>query len=122
MISICYFVFLLLQSHEFDECRFDVAVNSNCIWYLRAETPEDKRNWVEVLESYKSDAIAQQKYQKQREQSGLARHDSTISLQSTTASTGGREVNKTNTNIKEKLNEIETLKNILYNQVNTLQR
>lgn len=43
--------FVFSQSHEFDECRFDVSVN-NCVWYLRCETPEDKRNWVEVLQSY----------------------------------------------------------------------
>ena len=37
-----------IKSHDIDECRFDVSVN-NCVWYLRAETPEDKRNWVDVV-------------------------------------------------------------------------
>ena len=42
----------LLQPHEFDECRFDVSVN-DCVWYLRAETPEEKQRWVDVLDTYK---------------------------------------------------------------------
>lgn len=97
-------------------------MNNNCIWYLRAETPEDKRNWVEVLESFKSDAIAQIKYLQNRENTGLIRHDSSVSLQSTTPSTVGRDLDRTNKNLKEKLNDIDTLKDILYNQINTLQR
>lgn len=99
-----------------------MAVNNNCVWYLRAETPEDKRNWVEVLESFKSDAIAHVKYLQQRESTGLSRHDSSMSLQSTTASTGGRDMDKTSKNLKEKLTEIETLRDLLYNQINALQR
>lgn len=47
----CLFI-VLLQPHEFDECRFDVSVN-DCVWYLRAETVENKQNWVDALESYK---------------------------------------------------------------------
>lgn len=43
---------IFLQPHEFDECRFDVSVN-DCVWYLRADTVEDKQHWVEALESYK---------------------------------------------------------------------
>lgn len=42
----------LSQAHEFDELRFDVSI-SNCVWYLRAETKEDRVNWIEVLQSYK---------------------------------------------------------------------
>nr|CAD7444556.1 unnamed protein product [Timema bartmani] len=41
-----------IKPHEFDECRFDVSVN-DCVWYLRAETSEDKQRWVDVLETYK---------------------------------------------------------------------
>lgn len=45
-------LFSVLQPHEFDECRFDVSVN-DCVWYLRAETKEDRQHWVDILESYK---------------------------------------------------------------------
>lgn len=41
-----------LQSHEFDDCRIDLSVN-NCVWYLRADNPEDKTHWIDVLQSYK---------------------------------------------------------------------
>jgi len=45
----CY---LLFQPHDFDECRFDVSVN-DCVWYLRAESPEEKQRWVDALDAYK---------------------------------------------------------------------
>ncbi|KAJ9586545.1 hypothetical protein L9F63_028411, partial [Diploptera punctata] len=41
-----------IKPHDFDECRFDVSVN-DCVWYLRAETPEEKQRWVDVLDAYK---------------------------------------------------------------------
>lgn len=100
------------QSHEFDECRFDVAVN-NCVWYLRAENPEDKMHWIEVLQSYKPlsgvgiDSIS------------LIHHGSTVSLQSNTLTTnpslnvGG---------LREKISEMETFRDILSGQLNTLQK
>ncbi len=37
-----------LQAHEFDPCRFDVAVN-DCTWCLRADSPEEKEQWLKVL-------------------------------------------------------------------------
>ncbi|XP_026681241.1 uncharacterized protein LOC113468484 [Diaphorina citri] len=40
------------QAHELDLCRFDISVN-DCVWCLRAETEEDKQNWVDVLEGFK---------------------------------------------------------------------
>lgn len=43
---------LYLQAHEFDELRFDVSISNN-VWYLRAETKEDRVNWIDVLQSYK---------------------------------------------------------------------
>lgn len=42
----------MLQPHEFDECRFDVAVNDN-LWYLRASSSEERRRWMEYLEMHK---------------------------------------------------------------------
>jgi collagen type IV alpha-3-binding protein len=41
-----------IKTHEIDECRFDISVE-NVVWYLRADSMEDKKNWVEVLKSYR---------------------------------------------------------------------
>lgn len=40
------------QIHEFDLCRFDVSVG-DCVWYLRADSPETQKNWVDAIEAYK---------------------------------------------------------------------
>ena len=45
-------VFLRLQPHEFDECRFDVSVN-DCLWYLRADTCEERQRWIDCLQLHK---------------------------------------------------------------------
>lgn len=104
-----------IKSHEFDECRFDVAVN-NCVWYLRAESPEDKQNWIEVLQSYKADGT-------NTETASLKRHGSSVSLQSNNLSTAsGSSLKRANRSLREKVNEIETFKDILYGQIETLQR
>lgn len=48
-----------IREHEIDECRFDISVENenengiSVVWYLRAENVEDKRNWVEVLKSFR---------------------------------------------------------------------
>ncbi|XP_031639368.1 ceramide transfer protein-like [Contarinia nasturtii] len=99
-----------IKSHEFDECRFDVAVN-NCVWYLRAETPEDKTHWVDVLQSYKVPVGI--------DMTALIRHGSTISLQSNSILFNQ---NSGNGGLREKINEIETFRDILSRQINTLQR
>lgn len=41
-----------VKEHEVDECRFDISVE-NVVWYLRADNCEDKKNWVEVLKSFR---------------------------------------------------------------------
>lgn len=99
----------LLQSHEFDECRFDVCVN-NCVWYLRAENSEDKTHWVDVLQSYRALSSA--------EMNNLCRHGSSISLQSNSASIPI----SSSTSLRDKINEIDTCKDILANQLSTLQK
>ncbi|KAH9633124.1 hypothetical protein HF086_006789 [Spodoptera exigua] len=45
-----------VKPHEFDDCRFDVSVN-DCVWYLRATNPEEKQQWIDVLESFKVSMI-----------------------------------------------------------------
>lgn len=53
----------------------------------------------------------------------LRRHGSSVSLQSTTHSTAsGSSLKRTNRNLREKVNEIETFRDILYGQIETLQR
>lgn len=99
---------------------------------MRADCPEDKRNWVEVLQSYNSElpncviGIQENGFhpqQQQQQHQGLRRHDSSISLQSNTLSTtSNRDVDRTGRTLKEKLHEIETFRDILYNQIDTLQR
>lgn len=41
-----------VQPHEFDECRFDISVNDS-LWYLRAEDPEHRLQWIESIELHK---------------------------------------------------------------------
>lgn len=41
-----------VQPHEFDECRFDISVNDS-LWYLRAEDPEQRLQWIESIELHK---------------------------------------------------------------------
>lgn len=124
------------QSHEFDECRFDVAVN-NCVWYLRAETPEDKTHWIEVLQSYKVNQLLALNIliDKQIELffsfffskapagsfdlASLRRHGSAVSLQSNSIQMFSSNVN---TSLREKINEIETFKDLLVGQINNLQQ
>ncbi len=31
-----------------DDCRFDIRVN-DCVWYLRAETPEMRQKWLDFI-------------------------------------------------------------------------
>ncbi|XP_045596004.2 ceramide transfer protein isoform X1 [Procambarus clarkii] len=98
-----------VKPHEIDECRFDVCLN-DCVWYLRTNTEEEKHQWV--------DAIEQHKY---LESEGLRRHGSTISLTSNTLSTTSGSSLKKSKGLKEKLAELETYRDILLRQMDTLQ-
>ncbi|XP_043466717.1 ceramide transfer protein [Leptopilina heterotoma] len=106
-----------IKAHEFDECRFDVSVNDYLVWYLRASTPEDKQRWVDVLKSYKSESGY-------GSENSLKRHGSAISLISNTQSTtsAGSFSKRGVRSLKEKLAEIETFKDILIQQIDTLQK
>lgn len=42
----------VIKEHDVDDCRFDISVE-NVMWYLRADSLEDKRNWVAVLRSFR---------------------------------------------------------------------
>lgn len=81
------------------------------MWYLRADTPEDKTHWVDVLQSYKVPMGI--------DMTALMRHGSTISLQSNSILFNH---NSGHSGLREKINEIETFKDILSGQIGTLQR
>lgn len=102
-----------IKSHEFDECRFDVSVN-DCVWYLRATTPEERNRWVETLEAYKLDSAY-------GSENSLRRHGSAISLGSTSLSGASVSSFKKARGLREKLAEMETFRDILCRQVDTLQ-
>ncbi|KAL2717654.1 collagen type IV alpha-3-binding protein [Vespula squamosa] len=106
-----------IKAHEFDECRFDVSVNDCLVWYLRASNPEEKQRWVDVLKSYKSESGY-------GSENSLKRHGSAISLVSNTQSTtsAGSFTKRGIRGLKEKLAEIETFRDILIKQIDTLQK
>ncbi|XP_066148344.1 ceramide transfer protein [Euwallacea fornicatus] len=107
----------VIKPHDFDECRFDVAVN-DCVWYLRADTVEIKQSWAEALESCKVESG----YATGSETS-LKRHDSSVSLQSNNYSTAsGSSFKRGSRALHEKLAEIGTYKDILSQQIDTLQK
>lgn len=97
-----------VKPHEFDECRFDVSVN-DCVWYLRADCLEERNRWVEALDAYKVDSAY-------GSENSLRRHGSALSLGSTSVSSL-----KKGRGLREKLSEMETFRDILCRQVDTLQ-
>lgn len=97
-----------VRPHEIDECRFDVCLN-DCVWYMRTGTEEEKHQWVDAIEQHKL------------ESEGLRRHGSTISLTSNTLSTTSGSSFKKSKGLREKLAEIDTYRDILMKQMDTLQ-
>ena len=104
----------LIKPHEFDECRFDINLN-DCTWYLRADTPEDRKHWIDVLENYKAESVF-------GSEMSLKRHGSSVSLQSTTLSSASASSSKKCRGLKEKLAELDTFQNILCSQMDVLQK
>ncbi|XP_073998879.1 ceramide transfer protein isoform X1 [Rhodnius prolixus] len=103
-----------IKPHEFDECRFDVSVN-DCVWYLRAESSEDRQHWVDILEAFKAESGY-------GSQCSLKRHGSAVSLTSTTLSSTSASSLKSCRGLKEKLAEMETYRDILCSHMDTLQK
>uniref|UniRef100_A0A3Q3MBI9 Ceramide transfer protein n=1 Tax=Mastacembelus armatus TaxID=205130 RepID=A0A3Q3MBI9_9TELE len=91
----------VITPHEFDECRFDISVNDS-VWYLRAEDPEHRLQWIESIELHKV-STAHFSFFIRNFLWVLA-----ISL------FGHR--------LREKLAEMETFRDILCRQVDTLQK
>ncbi|XP_028319123.1 collagen type IV alpha-3-binding protein-like isoform X1 [Gouania willdenowi] len=128
----------VITPHEFDECRLDISVNDS-VWYLRAQDPEHRHRWIESIELHRS--IREGRREKGGVQttiiippplvdsgygseSSLRRHGSMLSL---TSATSGYSATSTSSfkkghSLKEKLAEMETFRDILCRQVDTLQK
>ncbi|TRZ01948.1 hypothetical protein DNTS_004036 [Danionella cerebrum] len=102
--------------HEFDECRLDISVNDS-VWYLRAQDPEHRNQWIDSIELHRAESGY-------GSESSLRRHGSMLSL---TSATSGYSATSTSSfkkghSLREKLAEMETFRDILCRQVDTLQK
>uniref|UniRef100_A0A671QVI6 Ceramide transfer protein n=1 Tax=Sinocyclocheilus anshuiensis TaxID=1608454 RepID=A0A671QVI6_9TELE len=106
----------VITPHEFDECRFDISVNDS-IWYLRAEHPLLRQQWIDTIELHKAESGY-------GSESSLRRHGSLLSLTSAASglSTTSASSCKKGYSLREKLAEMETFRDILCRQVDTLQK
>ena len=113
--------------------RFDVSV-SDCVWYLRATSVEDRQRWIDGIESHKrfaqeggggaaaAAATGSNLPLDSTPLSHLRRHDSALSLASTASKSGGGGGSlRQQRSLAEKLAEIETFWDILCRQIDTLQ-
>lgn len=92
-------------------------VNNYNNWCLRADTPEDRMHWVEILQMYKED------FANQEENNRLRRNSSSLSLQSATASmVSGNSYRRSQHTLQQKVSEIQTYKDILFAQIENLQK
>uniref|UniRef100_A0A665X1Y0 Ceramide transfer protein n=1 Tax=Echeneis naucrates TaxID=173247 RepID=A0A665X1Y0_ECHNA len=106
----------VITLHGFDECRLDISVNDS-VWYLRAQDPEHRQQWIDSLELHRADSGY-------GSESSLRRHGSMLSL---TSATSGYSATSTSSfkkghSLREKLAEMETFRDILCRQVDTLQK
>lgn len=124
----------MVKPHELDELRFDVSV-SDCVWYLRTNTVEDRQKWIDTIEAHKRFHHSENPREglpnsHQMLMNSLRHHDSALSLASN-ASKGafGGSCNggpagrgsSAHRSLTEKLAEIETYRDILCRQIETLQ-
>uniref|UniRef100_A0A674PRH7 Ceramide transfer protein n=1 Tax=Takifugu rubripes TaxID=31033 RepID=A0A674PRH7_TAKRU len=106
----------VITPHEFDECRFDISVNDS-LWYLRAEDPEHRLQWIESIELHKAESGY-------GSETSLRRHGSMLSLTSAASALSATSTSsfKKGHRLREKLAEMETFRDILCRQVDTLQK
>uniref|UniRef100_A0AAZ3SPA3 Ceramide transporter 1 n=1 Tax=Oncorhynchus tshawytscha TaxID=74940 RepID=A0AAZ3SPA3_ONCTS len=107
---------VLSKPHEFDECRIDISVNDS-VWYLRAEDPEHRLRWIDSIELHKVESGY-------GSESSLRRHGSMLSLTSAASGFSATSTSsfKKGHSLREKLAEMETFRDILCRQVDTLQK
>uniref|UniRef100_A0A3P8ZNZ7 Ceramide transfer protein n=1 Tax=Esox lucius TaxID=8010 RepID=A0A3P8ZNZ7_ESOLU len=131
----------VITPHEFDECRLDISVNDS-VWYLRAIDPEHRHQWINSIQLHRSlregridsgviqrtslvpsTAVCLMAESGYGSESSLRRHGSMLSL---TSATSGYSATSTSSfkghSLKEKLAEMETFRDILCRQVDTLQK
>ncbi|XP_033749928.1 ceramide transfer protein-like isoform X2 [Pecten maximus] len=111
-----------VSPHQFDECRFDVTVN-DCVWYLRSGSEEERLQWINAIDLHRVfhniEVEAESGY---GSENNLRRHGSMISLTSAASlSTASTSSFKRGRGLKEKLAEMETFRDILCRQIDTLQ-
>ncbi|CAG0892625.1 unnamed protein product [Cyprideis torosa] len=99
-----------IKPHQFDLCRFEVSLNDS-VWYLRAVSTEDRDRWIDALEAHKRDSGYSS-------ESSLRRQGSALSVQSLTSTSSFQRGSR---GLREKLAELETYREILLRQVDTLQ-
>ncbi|XP_041741369.1 ceramide transfer protein isoform X2 [Coregonus clupeaformis] len=104
----------IITPHEFDECRFDISVNDS-VWYLRAEDPEHRHQWIDSIELHKAESGY-------GSESSLRRHGSMLSLTSAASGFSATSTSSKGHSLPEKLAEMETFRDILCRQVDTLQK
>lgn len=106
----------VISPHEFDECRFDISVNDS-VWYLRAQDPDHRQRWIDSIELHKSESGY-------GSESSLRRHGSMASLVSGASGYSATSTSsfKKGHSLREKLAEMETFRDILCRQVDTLQK
>jgi collagen type IV alpha-3-binding protein len=109
---------LCLQAHEFDESRFDVNVTDN-VYYLRAESPEERQKWLDALDTTKA-LLADSGYGSDTPRS-LSRYSSKVSLNSMLSQQSSSSFTQLGQRLREKLYEMETYREILCRQIDTLQ-
>ncbi|XP_037340341.2 ceramide transfer protein-like isoform X2 [Pungitius pungitius] len=128
----------VVTPHEFDECRLDISVNDS-VWYLRAQDPEHRHQWIDSVELHRTiregrrekggiqgtifipPPLADSGY---GSESSLRRHGSMLSLTSATSGLSATSTSsfKKGHSLREKLSEMETFRDILCRQVDTLQK
>uniref|UniRef100_A0A674EWB2 Ceramide transfer protein n=1 Tax=Salmo trutta TaxID=8032 RepID=A0A674EWB2_SALTR len=106
----------VITPHEFDECRIDISVNDS-VWYLRAEDPKHRLRWIDSIELHKVESGY-------GSESSLRRHGSMLSLTSAASGISATSTSsfKKGHSLREKLAEMETFRDILCRQVDTLQK
>uniref|UniRef100_A0A914V0Z4 PH domain-containing protein n=1 Tax=Plectus sambesii TaxID=2011161 RepID=A0A914V0Z4_9BILA len=103
----------IVELNESDDCRFDIAANES-VWYLRAESADERQKWIDALDIYKMDSGF-------GSQTDLRRQGSLISLTSGKSCASTSSSAKTSQGLREKLTELQTFRDIVSKQVDNLQ-
>ncbi|XP_003373952.1 collagen type IV alpha-3-binding protein [Trichinella spiralis] len=102
----------IIQMHDYDDCRVDISVN-DCVWYLRADRLQDRQRWLDAIEAYRADSGY-------GSQGDLCRHGSLVSLTSNKSLASSSSF-KVCQGLNEKISELETYREIVLRQIDTLQ-